>query len=147
VTLSDVRRLAAVIVLCLALGACASGEPAATSLPPEVLDVTWQWQSVTTPVEQINVDAPERYTIRFGSDGRVALQADCNRGMTGYTVTAERHIAFSPIALTRMACPSGSLSDRYVKEVGRAGSYFLKDADLFLELPVDSGTLRFRRQP
>jgi hypothetical protein len=25
-------------------------------------------------------------------------------------------------------------------------SYFLEDGDLFLELPVDSGTLRFRRQ-
>ena len=45
-----------------------------------------------------------------------------------------------------MMCPPGSLSDRFVKEVGRATSYFLKDGDFFLELPVDSGTLRFRRQ-
>jgi hypothetical protein len=40
----------------------------------------------------------------------------------------------------------GSLSDRYVKEISRVTSYFLKDGDLFLELPVDSGTLRFRRR-
>ncbi len=38
------------------------------------------------------------------------------------------------------------LSDRFAKEVSRANSYFMKDRDLFLELPVDSGTLRFRRQ-
>jgi heat shock protein HslJ len=111
----DIRGFAAAIAVCLALGACASGEREAMALPPEVLDVTWQWQSFTTPVEQIEVQAPERYTIRFGSDGRAALQADCNRGMTSYTVTAERRIAFTPIALTRMACPHGSLSDRFVR--------------------------------
>jgi hypothetical protein len=72
------------------------------------------------------VDAPERYTLRFESTGRITMQADW--------------------ALTRMMCPPGSLSDRFVKEVGRASSSFVKDGDLFLELPVDSGTLRFRRQ-
>jgi len=50
------------------------------------------------------------------------------------------------MALTRAMCAPGSLSDRFVKEVGRATSYFLKDGDLFLSLPIDSGTLRFRRQ-
>jgi membrane-bound inhibitor of C-type lysozyme len=48
-----------------------------------------------------------------------------------------------PIALTRAACPPGSFSDRFAREVGRATSYFVKDGELFLELPVDSGTLRF----
>lgn len=117
-----------------------------TVLPSDVMDVTWQWVSFTTPVEQVNVDAPERYTLQFGRDGRITLRADCNRGGTTYSVSADRRIALKPIALTRMMCPPGSLSDRYVKEIGRATSYFLKDGDLFLELPVDSGTLRFRRQ-
>lgn len=58
----------------------------------------------------------------------------------------DRRLAFKPIALTRAMCPEGSLSDRFAKEVGRATSYFLKDGDLYLELPIDSGTLRFRRQ-
>ena len=51
-----------------------------------------------------------------------------------------------PIALTRAMCPPGSLSDRFAKDVGRATSYFVRDGELYLELPVDSGTLRFRRQ-
>lgn len=114
-------------------------------LPSSVVDVSWQWVSFTTPVEQITVDAPERYTIRFQRDGRVALKADCNRGTTGYSVGADRHIVFRPIALTRAMCPPGSLSDRFAREVGRATSYFLKGGELFLELPADSGTLRFRR--
>ena len=142
---------------------CAGGQPESTpeapapyrpraevaadsTLPSDVVDVTWQWISFTSPVERITVDAPDRYTIRFERTGRVALRADCNRGMAGYSAGADSRIAFQPIGLTRMLCPEGSLSGRFVKEVGRANSYFLKDGDLFLELPVDSGTLRFRRQ-
>ena len=120
--------------------------PSDSTLPSNVLEVTWQWISLTSPVEQITVDAPERYTIRFGRGGRAAVKADCNRGATSYIAGADRHIAFRPIALTRMMCPPGSLGDRFAREVGRATTYFLKDGDLFLELPVDSGTLRFRRQ-
>jgi len=39
-----------------------------------------------------------------------------------------------------------ALPDRCAKELGQAASYFVKDGDLFLELPIDSGTLRFRQQ-
>jgi heat shock protein HslJ len=74
------------------------------------------------------------------------VQADCNRGSTSYSVSADRRMTLGPIVLTRMMCLPGSLSDRFVKEVGRASSYFVKDGDLYLELPVDSGTLRFKRQ-
>jgi heat shock protein HslJ len=122
-------------------------QPAADStLPSNVLDATWRWVSFTSPVEQITVDAPERYTIRFGRDGRAAVGADCNRGSTSYSASPDRRIRLGPIVLTRIMCPPGSLSDRFVKEVGRASSYFLKDGDLYLELPVDSGTLRLKRQ-
>jgi heat shock protein HslJ len=129
----------------------ASGSPAAVAsseptLPPDVVEVTWQWVSFVTPVEQLQVDAPERYTLRFDRAGRLAVRADCNRGTTSYSVSPDRRVEIRPIALTRMACPAGSLSDRFVKEVGRATSYLVKDGALLVELPVDSGTLRFRRQ-
>ena len=119
---------------------------ASTTSFGDVADVTWEWVKLTTPVEQVDVDAPDRYTVRFGTDGRVALKADCNRGAGSYSVSGDRQLALKPIALTRAACLPGSLSDRFAKEVGRATSYFVRDGDLYLELPVDSGTLRFRRQ-
>jgi para-nitrobenzyl esterase len=123
-----------------------AADAAVTALPKEVTDVAWEWVSFTTPVEEITIDAPERYTVQFMKEERVAMKADCNRGNGPYTLGADRQIAFGPFALTRMMCPPGSLSDRFVKELGRATSYFLQDGDLFLELPVDSGTLRLRRQ-
>jgi heat shock protein HslJ len=119
----------------------------ASALPPDVVDITWQWVSLTTPVERLTVDAPERYTLRFEGSGRVTVRSDCNRGAGTYTVASDRRITLNAIALTRMMCPPGSLSGRFEKDVGRVSSYFLKDGDSFLEMPVESGTLRFRRQP
>jgi heat shock protein HslJ len=114
-------------------------------LPPDVVEVTWQWESLVTPVETVKPDRPELYTVRFERTGRVSLRADCNRGGGSYTVTTGRRLTFGAIALTRVACPQGSLSDRFARDVGRVASYFVRDGVLFLEMPVDSGTLRFRR--
>jgi heat shock protein HslJ len=101
---------------------------------------------MTTPVETIAPDRPEHYTIRFDRSGRFAVRADCNRGGGTYSVSPDRRLTIGPVALTRVGCPPGSLSDRFAREVGRASIYFQRDGALFLELPVDSGTLRFRRQ-
>jgi para-nitrobenzyl esterase len=122
--------------------------PAATgdTLPSDWFDVTWQWESLVTPVETITPDRPELYTLRFDRTGRVAVRADCNRGAGMYTVSAGRRITFGAIALTRAECPPGSLSNRFVRDVSRVSSYFARDGALFLEMPVDSGTLRFRRE-
>jgi heat shock protein HslJ len=121
--------------------------PADSTLPAEVLDVTWQWVNLTTPMEEVRVDAPDRYTVQFGRDGRVAVRADCNQGSASYSVSAARHLVLGPLVLTRMACPALSLSDRFAKELARVETYSLKDGELYLELPKDAGALRFRRQP
>ena len=107
--------------------------------------MTWQWESLVTPVETVKPDRPELYTLQLDRSGRVAVRADCNRGSGPYTVSAGRRITFGAMALTRAACPPDSLSDRFVRDVGRVSSYFVRDGGLFLEMPVDSGTLRFRR--
>ncbi|MGH6693456.1 MAG: META domain-containing protein [Gammaproteobacteria bacterium] len=114
-------------------------------MPSDAFEVTWQWESLVTPVETVKPDRPELYTLQFDRSGRVAVRADCNRGSGQYTVSAGRRITFGAMALTRAACPPGSLSDRFVRDVGRVSSYFFRDGALFLEMPVDSGTLRFRR--
>jgi heat shock protein HslJ len=133
-------------LLLIALGSSAPSTASQAMLRADVMNVTWEWLSLKTPAEQVKIDAPERYTIRFGPDGRVALRADCNRGNAVYSVGPDRRIALGTIAVTRAACPPGSLSDRFVREIGRVISYLLQDSELFLELPVDSGTLRFRRR-
>lgn len=119
---------------------------AASALPADVVGTVWEWVNFITPKEKIEAGAPEHYTLQFMADGHIAVQADCNRGMGSYTITDNR-IAFSPIALTMMMCPEGSLSGRFVHELARATSFFERDGGFFLELPYDSGTLSFRRKP
>ena len=130
----------------VALPATVSPGDVAPMLPAEVMDTTWRWVSLTTPVESVTVDAPDKYTIRFDKPGKLAVKADCSHGTSSYTVGADRKLKLGPMAFTRAMCPPGSLSDRFAREVGRATSYFVKDGDLYLSLPTDSGTLRFRRQ-
>lgn len=141
-------------VAALFLAACSSGpstppvpQPApSVTLPPEALNATWEWVGFTTPLIQESIDASSRYTITFDPAGRVSIQADCNRGTGTYTLPEPGHITFGPIGVTRMACPEPSQGDRFADLVQRSTVFFMQGGEFFLELPMDSGTLRFRRQ-
>lgn len=117
---------------------------AAMALPQDVLDVTWEWVGLQTPKDEIIVPDPENYTLTLMSDGSVALQVDCNRGVSSYTLTEDNRIAFSPIGTTMMMCPEGSLDHDFTSNLERVQSFFQLEGDLLLEQPFDSGTLRFR---
>jgi heat shock protein HslJ len=137
----------AAVIAVLALGTplpvVANGT--APQLPPDVIGATWEWSWFGSGKEAFSIDEPERYTIQFMPDGMIAVQADCNRAMAEYTLEEVRRISFSPLAMTRMLCPEGSKDDFFAGMLGRIQSYFEMDGDFFLEVPLDSGTLRFRR--
>ena len=114
--------------------------------PKMVIDKTWQWVSTVTPVEKITVADPERYTILLTNDNRVQARFDCNRGGGSYTITAGE-ISFGPMMSTRMACPPDSQDGLFMRDLQRVVSFFLQNGNLYLELPFDSGSMRFRRAP
>jgi len=111
---------------------------------PEAAAGVWHWDTTVTPVETIGTANPERYTLELQSGGVALVRADCNRGRGSYEI-GEGRIRFSPIATTRMACPPGSLDSRYLKDLQRATIFFVEGDKLFLDLPFDSGTMRFAR--
>jgi para-nitrobenzyl esterase len=114
--------------------------------PSRLAGTAWRWIAFTTPVEQIAVPDPERYTLAFSAEGtRVALRADCNRGAGAVAFPEPHRIAFGALALTRAMCPEPTLGERFARELSRAAIWFERDGDLFFDLPYDSGTLRFRR--
>ena len=128
----------------------AKGDPVATfaavqeTAVPEVVGVTWQWQGTQTPVEKVAVDDPERYTLALLPDGQVDVQADCNRLRGTYALT-DTHITVTLTTSTRAACPPDSLADRFIEELNAAVIYFIEGEELFIDLPYDSGTMRFAR--
>lgn len=144
---SSFAALSMVVVLGASAAFAADPRTAASAaLPEHVLNATWEWIWFGSGAEQFEVDEPAQYTIEFLEDGAVAIQADCNRGRAEYELGADGQITLSPIATTMMLCPDGSLGDRFVNTLDQVRLYFEKDGDFFLEAPLDSGTLRFRRQ-
>lgn len=102
---------------------------------------SWRWVSIVTPVETIQAPATGEYTLVIG-DSTATGMADCNR-MTGKATWTDNRLTMGPMAMTRMACPPGGLGDRYAKFLGGAAGWFFRTDTLFVDLAMDSGTMRF----
>lgn len=87
---------------------------------------------------------PTKYTVTFEADGYVTAQLDCNRGRGNWKSASPGQIELGPMALTRMMCPPGSLSDRLAKDWSNAQSYAIEDGRLRLTL---SGGEYFEFEP
>jgi para-nitrobenzyl esterase len=133
------RRLLALLVI---LPACAQLAPSGDAL----VGPTWQLVkfqggdgTVLTP------DEKSKYTLVFGADGLLSARIDCNRGRGGWKSPEKGRLELGPMAVTRAACPPGSLHDRIVKDLPYVRSYVLKDGRLHLSLMADGGIYEFER--
>lgn len=143
-----IRNLSYILIIGI-VAACSSTAPVTKSRstdPQMVLNKTWRWVSTLTPVEKITVPEPDRYTILLSDSGRLQAQFDCNSGGGNYEI-AHGKLSFGPLLATRMACPQDSLDYRFMKDLQRVKLFFLQEGELYLELPMDSGTMRFQAAP
>lgn len=145
---ASIRLLSLVAAFCPGKGAeVVEIAPAERTKDPRfVRNRTWQWVSTITPVEKVTVPDPGRYTIRLTGDGKVQARFDCNRGGGTYDIS-EGKLSFGPLLSTRMACPADSLDGLFMKDLQRVSTFFVLGGELYLELPFDSGTMRFRPAP
>ena len=109
-----------------------------------IVGTTWEWVETTTPDGRIDVGEPERYTIRLKRNGEAQLRFDCNHGGSFYEISGGK-LSFGPLTATRVPCPDGSHGPVYMKQLGAVQSFFTEEGFLYLKLPGDSGTMRFRR--
>jgi heat shock protein HslJ len=119
----------------------------AAALPPastELEGTSWQLvrfqggdDTTLTP------DDGSKYTIAFDAGGQLTARLDCNRGRGTWKSSGTNQLQFGPLALTRAACPPGSLHDQIVKQWGSIRSYVIKDGHLFLSLMADGGIYEF----
>jgi len=83
---------------------------------------------------------PDKYTVEFGADGKVSVQADCNRGAGTWSSPEPSSLRFSALATTRAMCPPGSMSDRFLGDFEYMRSWRMnKDGHLFISLMADGG--------
>jgi heat shock protein HslJ len=156
----------AIAVATLAIVTACSTPPAAAPVLPPVTPVMippamaasdsgealagriWAWQRTRFSDDKVIVaDAPERYTLEFMPDGRVALRADCNRGGARYDASAGRSLTFSPAAITKMGCPPGSQGTEFLRQLSLVGDYLFANGNLVLTLRLDTGSMYFAPLP
>lgn len=139
------RSVASALAACL-LAACAASPNAPdgqrSRAPGDVVGRSWTWQETVTPTEKFAPADPQRFSVTFATNGRVGIQADCNRGSAPFEMD-EGKVAIKSIALTRAICPDPAQADRFVRDLGRVATFFVANGSLFMEMPVDGGTLRF----
>ena len=120
--------------------------PTLSSAANELGIPTWQWQRAKVAEgREIAASSPDRYTLKFEGGGRVVLRADCNRGSGGYEVNGSA-MKVTPVAITKMACPSGSQDGEFLQALSRVTGYAINDRDLVLTLS-GGGTMSFRGVP
>jgi len=129
-------------------GAEAAGTEAGAPVPAPadgIEGVDWRWVGIVTPVEVIRPrpEGPERYTLRLEA-GTASGLADCNWFSGSYTLE-DKALTFGPLAMTRMACPPGSLGERYAGYLAYVRIMFTQDDTLYMDMMADGGTLRFVR--
>lgn len=110
----------------------------------------WEWVSTTDPVGVTAVNEPTRYVVLFNDDGTINIQADCNSVLGTYataaadvTVISGADITITLGPSTMAACPEDSQADQFLAQLSSAAIYFIQNGNLYLDLPFDSGTMRF----
>lgn len=116
---------------------------APTTASAQLTDTQWQWVRFVTPLEVKEIPTPARYALVFRADGKIEITADCNRATGAYKLQGSR-IQVQVGAVTRAACPAGSLSEQFLANIGSAVLYFFDGDALYVELFADSGVMKFK---
>lgn len=145
-------------ILSLALAACNPVNPGAPLMPGSVnappppmaaagdallTDTLWSWKEIVmSDGKRISPDVPSRYTVLFQAGGKVAVQADCNRGSGSYALNGSA-LSFGPLAMTRAMCPPGSRDGEFLAALSAVTGQAFRGNDLVLMLKSDSGSMLF----
>lgn len=87
--------------------------------------------------------ASARYSLTFNADGRLEVQADCERGRSSWRSPDNVSLEIGPIALTRARCRPSPLHDRFARDLAFVRSYVVRDGNLYLSLMADGGIYAF----
>jgi heat shock protein HslJ len=139
-----IRRHLAAVVAVVAATACSSLPTARPGSP--FAGTAWQLhaiQSMDDAQGTTRVSDPNRFTLRFETEGRASLRLDCNRGTGTWKAKPaggdSGALTFGPIAATRALCPPPHLDERIVRDLAYVRSYLLNDGKLFMSLMADGG--------
>ncbi len=109
---------------------------------------SWQLVKFQGPDERIfTPDDKSKYTITFGSNGRVTARVDCNRASSTWKATANNQLQFGSWSRTSAKCGPRSLHDQIVTEGGAVRKFEIKDGHLFLSGMAAGGYYELEPMP
>ena len=133
-----------------------NGNPTAVEVQVELADQTagdetqltntvWQLEQIQYSDDKLLEPASVGdYTIEFMEDGQLSIRADCNRAMGSFTEAGgSLSIELGPTTLA--ACPPESIDQDYLQALQGASTYSFQAGDLFIDIRLDTGTMRFSR--
>jgi heat shock protein HslJ len=125
------RRVVSGFVVILGMFASACGDSGTAPSTSERLSGTWALQAFQTSAGVTPATDSSRYTVQFGSDGRLSMRADCNV-CNGPFETQGVLLTTGLMACTRAYCGEASQSDEFIGAVSNASSYLKQDDQLLV---------------
>jgi heat shock protein HslJ len=146
-----IKLAAAVLMSALMISACQTDSTTSeTPIPTDItgLDGTnWTLVEITSPDDKtgtVRPDDPQKYTMSLGTDGKVSMKLNCNRGMGSWKAGSaggnSGSFEFGPISMTKALCPPPSLDQQIARDAAYVRSYVLESNRLHLNLMADGGT-------
>lgn len=126
------------VCVLLTIAAVAMVSPTLSSLAQpqnssELTGTSWKLVRFQAPDETTVVPGDgSKYTITFGSDGRVTARVDCNRASSTWRSPRANELQFGSWSRTSTKCGPGSLHDKIVTEGAAVRTYSIKNGHLFL---------------
>ncbi|NDR56688.1 S41 family peptidase [Aliiruegeria sabulilitoris] len=97
----------------------------------------WVWtMAATADLEEIEINAPEKYEVTFSEDGSYTMQADCNR-VTGDWTLADSMLTMTPGPTTLALCPDPSRGDAFARLMTSSNAIDFNGEQLFIVVEDD----------
>ena len=106
---------------------------------------TWRWVHWSGGADNLSVVDPQNYTLSFDGDGYARIRSDCNQAAGPAHFGEAGTISINLTRMTNMPCTAGSLSDRYLGLLTRVTGWRVANGQLMLDIPRESGLMRFER--
>lgn len=130
--------LASVMVLASACSIIKSGG--------DFQDIQWHWTNAffERPMYKSLTPDPQRFTIQFLSDNRLALQVDCNSAGGSYILSGSK-LKIALGFITEAYCGDDSLDKDYLDLLVHVTRYELENSILVLYLEEGLGQMTFSK--
>ncbi|MFA7288166.1 MAG: META domain-containing protein [Melioribacteraceae bacterium] len=107
------------------------------------VNTPWKWVATTYENDKLDVKMSDDYTIELKDNGRIIVKADCNRGF-GKIEMDDHKLLVGEMSLTKMECPEGSLSGKFLNELSNATVYSTDANSLMITLK-DNSVMKFTK--